>query len=117
MMCEMRLFLTIALISGFSATYAQNVSTLDDTLRGAITPERAWWDLNFYHLDVRVSPETKSLQGTVEIRYTVLEPSQVLQVDLQPPLTITSITQDGNNLKFDRKGRNAYFVMLSKKQQ
>ncbi len=107
----------IVLITGFSATYAQKTFTLDDTLRGAITPERAWWDLNFYHLDVRVNPESKSLQGTVEIRYKVLEPSQVLQVDLQPPLMISSVTQDGNNLEFEKRGSNAYFITLSKEQQ
>ena len=29
--------------------------TRQDTLRGSITPERAWWDLNYYHLD-RLNP-------------------------------------------------------------
>jgi aminopeptidase N len=93
------------------------VFTLDDTLRGSITLERAWWDLNFYHLDVRVHPDTKSLEGQVEIRYTVLRPHQILQVDLQPPLEIKAITQDGNNLEVTQKGNNAYFVTLTKPQQ
>src|SRR5690349_18478751 len=115
----MKFLLTLLLIIGFSSgLLAQEaLLTLDDTLRGTITPERAWWDLNFYHLDVTVKPETKSIEGEVEIRYTALQLSQILQVDLQPPLSISAITQDDTNLDFTRKGNNAYFVKLSKKQQ
>lgn len=115
----MRLFYITALVATCnSILYAQNNSfTLDDTLRGTITPERAWWDLNYYHLDVTLQPEIKSLTGKVVIRYTVLAPSQVLQVDLQPPLEIISITQDGSDLAFTRKGNNAYFVTLAKQQE
>lgn len=114
-----RIILILILNLSFNSTlFAQmSVLALDDTLRGTITPERAWWDLNFYHLSVTIKPETKSLTGEVEIRYTVLQPSQVLQVDLQPPLTITAITQDGSNLIFAKKGNNAYFVTLTKSQQ
>ena len=31
--------------------------TRQDTLRGSITPQRAWWDLTYYHLDILVDPE------------------------------------------------------------
>lgn len=113
----MRVFFTIVLISWGSSVIHAQVFTLDDSLRGSITPERSWWDLSFYHLDVTVKPETKSLAGKVEIRYRVLQPSKVLQVDLQPPLSITNVTQDGSNLAFTRKGNNAYLVTLSKQQQ
>jgi len=33
--------------------------TRQDTLRGSITTERAWWDLTYYHLDVKVDPDNK----------------------------------------------------------
>lgn len=114
----MKFLSTLALTTCFHIVlFAQtDVFTLDDTLRGSITPERAWWDLNFYHLDVSVRPESKSIEGKVEIRYTVLQPYQLLQVDLQPPLEITAITQDGNSLEFAQKGNNAYFVTLTKSQ-
>jgi hypothetical protein len=29
---------------------AEKTFTRQDTLRGSITPERAWWDLTYYHL-------------------------------------------------------------------
>ncbi len=89
--------------------------TKQDTLRGSITPERAWWDLTFYHLDIEVKPDEKWLGGSNTIRYTVLEPHQVLQVDLQTPLSIEKVTQDGKELNVTTEG-NAHFVTLQKKQ-
>ena len=91
--------LLVALILGiFSFSQAQTF-TEQDTLRGSITPERVWWDLNYYHLDIDVNPTDKFIGGTNTIRYKVLEPHQILQVDLQPPLTIEKVTQDGKDLE------------------
>jgi aminopeptidase N len=46
----------------------------------------------------------------------VLKPSQVLQVDLQRPLRVSKIEQDGQPLTFRQDG-DAYFVALKKKQR
>ena len=61
--------------------FGQNF-TEQDTLRGSITPEREWWDLNYYDLYVDVDPDQKYISGQNTIRYEVLKPNQVLQVDL-----------------------------------
>jgi aminopeptidase N len=90
--------------------------TEQDTLRGSITPERAWWDLNYYHLDIEVKPDEKYIAGKNTIRYQVLESQQVLQVDLQPPLKIEKVTQDGLPLSVKSNG-NAHFVTLTKQQK
>ena len=98
-------------------TLAQQVAfTHDDTLRGFITPERAWWDLAFYHLKVRVQPTDSTLIGSTTIRYRVLKPAQVMQVDLQRPLQMLGVEQDGQPVSFRQDG-NAYFVTLDKLQQ
>lgn len=96
-------------------SYAQKSFTRADTLRGNITPERAWWDLNHYHLAVEIFPERKSIKGSNTIRYKVISEQQVLQLDLQEPLKITSIKQEGEELSFKREGA-AHFVTLKKKQ-
>ena len=44
--------------------FSQNF-TRQDTLRGSITPERAWWDLTYYHLDISVDPENKFIKGII----------------------------------------------------
>lgn len=109
-----RLFLVFFLFQ-FS-TYAQKyIYTHDDTLRGSITKERAWWDLQFYHLNVKINPTDSTIGGSVTVRYKVLQPNQILQIDLQRPLTISKITQDGQELTFRRDG-DAFFVNLAKKQ-
>ena len=111
----MRKLTTLFLLAVLGSTYGQDVFTEQDTLRGSITPERAWWDLNYYHLNIEVKPDEKFISGSNTFRYRVLEESQTLQVDLQPPLKIDKITQDGKVLKFDTNG-NAHFVSLIKTQ-
>ena len=56
--------------------------TQQDTLRGSITPERVWWDLQHYTLDFNVTPATKSISGSKVIRYKVLDSQQKMQIDL-----------------------------------
>ncbi len=91
--------------------------TLDDTLRGSITPERAWWDLKFYDLHVSVDPAAKRISGYNTVHYQVLEPYQALQIDLQPPLKIEKVEQDGQGLEVKKAGTNAYFIQLQKPQR
>ncbi|WP_370391377.1 M1 family metallopeptidase [uncultured Winogradskyella sp.] len=87
-----------------------------DTLRGSITPERAWWDLTYYHLDIEVKPDEKFIFGKNTIQYQVLEPYQILQVDLQNPMTIKKVMQNGTALDFKTEG-NAHFITLKENQR
>jgi aminopeptidase N len=88
------------------------VFTEQDTLRGSITPERAWWDLTYYHLNVEVFPSDSLLQGSVVVGYRVLEPGHTLQLDLQPPMQITDVVQEGEPLSFRRHG-NVYYIEVA----
>lgn len=105
----------------FTISYAQLLHkkkdfTRQDTLRGSITPEREWWDLSYYHLDIKVKPETKTISGKNTIQYKVLQPYQVMQIDLQPPLELTKVTQNGEELEINHDG-NAHFVTLKNTQK
>lgn len=92
------------------------VFTKQDTLRGSITAERSWWDLTYYHLKVSVNPSDSTITGTNEMTYRVLTPSNLLQLDLQEPMSITKVTQDGLPVTFNREG-NVYWINLTKYQQ
>lgn len=83
--------------------------TRQDTLRGSITPERAWWDLSYYDLAIDVDVEGKSLKGTNTIYFFVVIPQQVMQIDLQEPLTITHVDYKGQKLTYTREG-NVYHI-------
>ena len=114
--------LIVLLFITLNQTYAQGIfddklpTSRQDTLRGSITPERAWWDLTYYHLDIKVEPNKKYISGSNTVGYKVLESNKVMQIDLQKPMNITSITSKNKELKFTREG-NAYFVELRKKQK
>ncbi len=110
------LFLSAFILINISFFAQGQEFTKQDSLRGSITPERAWWDLNYYHLKVTVDPEKKFISGSNTIRYKVLEENQTLQIDLQRPLKINKVTQDGKTLEFTSTG-NAHFIKLKKKQQ
>ncbi len=88
----------------------------DDTLRGSITPERSWWDLKYYELRTKVNPPERFLSGSTTVFYEVLKPYQVIQIDLQPPLKVDKVTQDGQELSYKLDGKNAYMITLKKKQ-
>ena len=90
--------------------------TKADYLRGSITPEREWWDLNYYHLDIEVEPDKKYISGKNTIRYKVLKSNQIMQIDLQPPMEIEKIMSDGEELSFKSSG-NVHLILLDKKQE
>ncbi|WP_025664832.1 M1 family metallopeptidase [Aquimarina megaterium] len=90
--------------------------TRQDSLRGSITPERAWWDLTYYHLDIAVDPDKKTISGKNTIHYKVLKEHNVMQIDLQPPLKIEKVLQNNKPLQVTSEG-NAHFITLSTAQK
>ncbi len=90
--------------------------TRQDSLRGSITPERSWWDLTYYHLDIAVDIDKKQIAGKNVIHYKVLSPATTLQIDLQPPMQISKVVQEGKELKVRSEG-NAHFVELEAEQR
>ncbi|MBD0297631.1 MAG: hypothetical protein ICV84_20985, partial [Flavisolibacter sp.] len=67
--------------------------THQDTLRGSITPERAWWDVTRYDITVIPDFNKRSIEGscTITFRRLASMKGNVMQVDLQEPMMIDSI--------------------------
>ncbi len=90
--------------------YSQKTEfTRQDTLRGSITKERAWWDLKHYDLKVTINPEEKTLKGSNTLTFKVLKNQKVMQIDLQEPMRITSVLKGKESLKVRKEG-NAHFI-------
>lgn len=106
--------LVFLIITSCHLSFAQEFTEADE-LKGSITPERAWWDLQHYELEVAVDPEKQFIEGTNVITYTVTGAKKMMQIDLQSPMEIDKITQNGKKLKFKSKG-NAHFIKLKQKQ-
>jgi len=77
----------------------ENISR-QEMLRGSITPEREWWDVQHYHLKVEFLPETRRLKGSNVITFKTLKAGNKMQIDLQPPLAITKVTHGDSQPKF-----------------
>ncbi|TRX35750.1 M1 family metallopeptidase [Flavobacterium sp. ZT3R18] len=92
------------------------IFTRQDSLRGSVTKERVWWDVKHYNLEVKVNPLDSTITGANTIQYKVLQSYDVMQIDLQNPMEITEVTQDGVALKYKREG-NAFFITLASKQK
>ncbi len=105
----MKTFLTITCCLVMKYLSIAQPLTHQDTLRGSITPERAWWDLTYYDLAIDFDVEHKSLSGTNTIAFKVLHPHQLMQIDLQEPLKITQAKFKGSTLPFKREG-NVYWI-------
>jgi aminopeptidase N len=119
----MKHFLVILFLIGSSSVQSQGLLqdkakqfTHQDTLRGSITPERKWWDLTYYHLNIDVNPDEKYISGMNTIQYKVLKENNVMQIDLQEPLKIIKVTQDNQELNVKHDG-NAHFITLIKNQK
>ncbi len=96
----------------YKASKQENASR-QEVLRGSITPERQWWDLQHYSLAVEFDIASKSIKGSNEISFRVLKPGNKMQIDLQEPLSITRIVYRNSDLKFEREG-NVYWVNFDK---
>ena len=118
-MCDFRMMplayvVTVITLLGSCAAQRDPVPdgfSRQDLLRGSVTPEREWWDVQHYELAMSVFPDTKSLQGSNVITFKALAAGDRMQVDLQPPLQITRVTGGGTDLAFEREG-NVYWVQL-----
>lgn len=86
-------------------------STRQDSLRGAITPQRAWWDLQHYHLQVKVEPDQKFISGINTMTYKVTGAQNLLQIDLQAPMVLEKVIQNQVELNYEQEG-SAYFITL-----
>lgn len=105
----MKKFLTLGCFLFVHLCVIAQPFTRQDTLRGSITPERAWWDLSYYDLAIDVDVDGKSLKGTNTIYFFVIIPQQVMQIDLQEPLVITHVDYKGQKLSYTREG-NVYHI-------
>jgi len=93
--------------------------TRQDTLRGTIGPERAWWDVLHYDITVQPDLAAQTITGKTTIRYRVLpgQTTDFMQIDLQEPMILDSIFYNGKmyinhpRIPYRREG-NVYHIPL-----
>jgi aminopeptidase N len=112
------LILTLICFCLFVQSKAQLISgktnyTKADTLRGMLTPLRTCYDINYYHLDVRVDIEHRFISGSNEFVFTAVRNFSKLQFDLFSNMKVEKVVYDGRELLFERTF-NAVFITFPK---
>ncbi len=105
--------LVLSILIGPAVAQTSTEPTRAEILRGTITPERAWWDVQHYDLSVQFMPPTRMIKGSNVITFKTLKPGIKMQIDLQDPLAITKVLHGSDDLKFEREG-NVYWVYFKK---
>ncbi|MDH5380563.1 MAG: M1 family metallopeptidase [Cyclobacteriaceae bacterium] len=84
---------------------------------GEMTPYRSCFDVTYYDLAVKISPNEKLLEGTVKIFAIAETDFDTLQIDLHQNFEILALKngEDGENLKFFRKYRGVFVIHPRKK--
>lgn len=94
----------------------RQVYTQPDSLRGSIGTGRDWWDLKKYDISVTPDISAKTISGYTDISFTVtMAGRQTMQIDLQQPMQIDSITdlsKNKQNIHYNRLG-NVYWLSFA----
>ncbi len=90
----------------------KNKFTHQDTLRGSITPERAWWDVASYNIYVIPDYKTKTIRGWNQLSFDINSDgkNRKMQIDLQQPMVIDSILFNKKQLKTYKRNGNVYLL-------
>ncbi len=83
--------------------------TRADSLRGSLSPLRTGYDINYYHLNIRVDIDNKFISGSNLFRFTATRDFKALQFDLFENLKISKILYRGSEIPFKRDF-NAVFI-------
>src|SRR5688572_13132131 len=108
-------FAILVMMTFFAASAQQRrekVFTRADTLRGTITPERAWWDIQRYDLSFTPDYVNKTIVGQNTITYKVVQDNHTrkMQIDLQEPLIIDSVVLGGKEKRPVEKIGSVWYI-------
>jgi aminopeptidase N len=108
------LYLTLALLSYTQLSNAQLLTgkkkfNRADSLRGTLSALRSCYDINYYHLDVKVDIDQKFISGSNEFQFKATQDFSKLQFDLFENLRVEKVVYKNKNVPFKRES-NAVFV-------
>lgn len=87
---------------------AKDLFSKADSLRGQLTPLRTCYDVQYYHLDIKVDLDNRHIAGSNLFKFKAIEHFNKLQFDLFDNLSIDKIEYNGKSLKFEREYHAVY---------
>lgn len=101
--------LLVTLLAMFYFSFSQ--STYSEQAPTNTSTNKTWWNLISYSLDVTPDYKNKYLSGINEMSFVTLSTGKTIEIDLQPPMRINSITWNKKNLTFT-KSKEVYQVQF-----
>src|ERR1700733_16180879 len=94
----------------------KDVFTHQVTLRGSITPERAWWNVLYYNIYVAPDYNSKTIHGFNQISFGIVKPgaNKKMQIDLQVPMIIDSVIFEKKRITAIVRDTNVYYIDFGK---
>ncbi|NPD85339.1 M1 family metallopeptidase [Lentimicrobium sp. L6] len=77
-----------------------NISFADSG--GPLKPEQAAYDVTYYYLDLSIDPETQTINGSLLCQVTIINPIDVLLLDLDDVFLVTNVDISINNSDFQQ---------------
>jgi aminopeptidase N len=96
-------------------TAVKPIYTKADSLRGTLTKERTWWDVQRYELSFKPDFASKTIAGDNVIAYKVVKANAgdiKMQIDLQEPLIIDSVLYNGKTALEFSKSASVWYVTV-----
>ena len=108
-------FFSFSLFAQQTLNFKWERNTRQDSLRGLLTPLRTNFDVTYYHLNVKINPAEKSIEGYNRIKVKVVTSFDTMQIDLFPNMKVDKILfEDGTVCSYTRE-YGAVFITLPKK--
>lgn len=102
-------FLIFLSLSSSAQIASKKQFTRADSLRGGQSPERTVYDINYYHLNLRVDPRKQYISGQNLFRFTAVHDFSRLQFDLFENMEIEKILYKNQDVPYFREF-NAVFI-------
>jgi aminopeptidase N len=80
-----------------------------DTLRGSLNKDRTCFDVYYYHLDIKVEPDSQFISGSNTIGFKAVHSFKRMQLDLFQNMDLKLVMHGKDTLKFVRH-HNAFYV-------
>lgn len=102
-------FLLSSLLLNAQLLTNKQVFSKADSLRGTLSKLRTCYDINYYHLEVKIDIDQKFISGQNEFSFTATQNFKTLQFDLFENLKVDKIVYKNREVPFTRSF-NAVFV-------
>ena len=98
-----KIIVTLFIICSSNILSSQETFTRKDTLQGGLRPERTFFNVLHYDLNIKINPEEKYIVGYNDITFGMEGKSDVIQLDLFENMEVDQSTIWKEDLTLDRQ--------------